>query len=174
VSAALGMNCPLTYCEAESMVSSCTSLPPGVTRMSVSNSGFGAGTMKIDFSATRGKGCAYSSTQLAGAVAWDDVAGFCNGTSTTIEGGTVPPFAQAWSKEFQRVCDRASLKGTAGAVEGTIPPAVCYTYWGCYPCCPATPPDCSGKPDGYPGYLCAGGDYYCVWQCRSGKWQWAC
>jgi len=23
------------------------------------------------------------------------------------------------------------------------------------PCCPATPPDCTGKPDGYPGYLCA-------------------
>jgi hypothetical protein len=179
VSAALGMNCPATFCEAEPMVSSCTSLPPGVTRMSASSSGFGSETVKIEFSGTRGKGCIYSSTQLAGAVAWDDVASFCNGTSTTIAGGTGPSYTGDWAGTLPKVCDRTSLKGTGGAGgagndAGTIPPALCYTNYGCYPCCPTTPPDCSVEPDGYPGYVCAGSGYYCVWQCRSGKWQWAC
>jgi hypothetical protein len=57
------------------------------------------------------------------------------------------------------------------------------------PCCPApAPPDCSGKPEGYPGFMCvpnceaypdasypcnAGGSY-CTCRCSCGKWACFC
>ena len=43
------------------------------------------------------------------------------------------------------------------------------------PCCPNTPPDCSDKPDFYPGYLCVPAPQsYCGCACQSGRWECAC
>jgi hypothetical protein len=43
------------------------------------------------------------------------------------------------------------------------------------PCCPATPPDCQGKPDGYPGFQCTSNENaYCACQCLSNEWACYC
>jgi hypothetical protein len=42
-------------------------------------------------------------------------------------------------------------------------------------CCPETKPDCSTKPDGWPGYTCTPPpESFCACQCQSGQWVCAC
>jgi hypothetical protein len=42
-------------------------------------------------------------------------------------------------------------------------------------CCPSPPPDCSDKPDGYPGYACVTPPHsFCSCHCRLRVWQCAC
>lgn len=43
------------------------------------------------------------------------------------------------------------------------------------PCCPDPPPDCSAKPDGYPGYHCVDRhNQFCSCKCNLGQWMCAC
>jgi hypothetical protein len=42
-------------------------------------------------------------------------------------------------------------------------------------CCPEPAPDCTGKPDGYPGYFCVSKEnQFCSCQCQGGTWTCAC
>lgn len=42
-------------------------------------------------------------------------------------------------------------------------------------CCPDPPPDCTSKPDGYPGYACVPPPAsFCSCSCQGGMWQCAC
>jgi|HubBroStandDraft_2_1064218.scaffolds.fasta_scaffold961557_1 hypothetical protein len=56
---------------------------------------------------------------------------------------------------------------TIGADGGTSP-----TY---FPCCPVPAPDCSDKPDQYPGYICTPRDApYCSCNCQQHVWSCGC
>lgn len=42
-------------------------------------------------------------------------------------------------------------------------------------CCPDPPPDCTNKPNGYPGYPCVDPhNEYCSCSCGAGSWSCAC
>jgi hypothetical protein len=42
-------------------------------------------------------------------------------------------------------------------------------------CCPDPVPDCTGKPDGYPGYHCVARDnHFCSCACNGGQWSCGC
>jgi hypothetical protein len=176
VGAVWGVACPPTFCEAQAMVSNCASLPQNVARVSI-NSNLWTGLVKFELSGAQRKGCVYSGNELTGDLAWDDVASFCNGTSTSIVAGTAGTYSAYWSTQFPQVCDSTNLKGVArGSDEdaGVVPPASCFTIYGCLPCCSDPLPDCTNKPNGYPGYSCAPGGDYCSCQCSSGKWYCGC
>lgn len=67
--------------------------------------------------------------------------------------------------------------GTGGVLDAGGD-GTCHDYfYGGVPaaCCPEPAPDCSDKPDGYPGYHCVSRDnQYCSCACQSAKWTCAC
>ena len=174
VKAASGETCPDTLCAAGVWASACSSLPADLSSSTASECG-DLRTFTINFSAKRGKACHYAVTRnaepsLVGAEAWNDTATFCDGTSQRIDAGALP--TNCPEPAPRPLCDGAGGAGAPGA-----PPAACFDLFNsvCEPCCPATQPDCSDKPDGYPGYACVStANAFCSCTCGAGMWNCAC
>ena len=137
--------------------------------------------LSFQISATRHKECYYrasdpfngSGSFLVGAQAWDDQAGFCGGAATQISGGQLSEHCTDQGESV--LCD---LEHPAQSpVDDGTPPRACFDKLSnsCAPCCPATPPDCTGKPDGYPGYECSPApNSFCSCSCRQEQWVCGC
>lgn len=183
VSALWGFACPTNICDVEAMAANCAGLPTNVTRLSIwKRTGVSYALVEFEFSGTHGKGCFYGTGNLMGAAAWDDVPTYCNGASRTIEAGS---YDTSWRTSVSpRVCDGSTPTRDAGspvpsidAGSPVVPPATCYDLFSslCRPCCPDSPPDCTGKADGYPGYACTSTvNRYCSCQCYRGRWECGC
>jgi hypothetical protein len=67
--------------------------------------------------------------------------------------------------------------GTGGVVDAGGD-GVCHNFFyggRAEACCPDPAPDCSGEPDGYPGYACTSRtNPYCECACQGGKWICGC
>ncbi len=184
--AAIGdVTCPTTLCAANALAETCGSLPPGI----VTSRATACGTLQgitLSVSPTRSKSCYYDTSQplnsamLIGASASIDGNGYCGGSSTQISAGTVP--GDCPGSPVSTLCDLTSSADGGGASDGGAqpPPAACFNEFdhACTPCCPATQPDCTGKPDGYPGYICTpapgNGNTFCACACGGGAWQCGC
>jgi hypothetical protein len=78
----------------------------------------------------------------------------------------------------------AGTSGSGGSGGGTLDaaydalPKNCIDQWGGGQpavCCPEPAPDCTGKPDGYPGYGCVERqNQFCACQCQGGTWTCTC
>jgi hypothetical protein len=109
--------------------------------------------------------CFYRGGSLAGAQASGEGFAFCDGSTITWgEQPTACPIGHIES------CNETG-EGGAGS---DAPPALCYdTFSGsCAPCCPMPPPDCTNRPDGYPGYPCTQSSCSC--SCRDEEWDCLC
>lgn len=71
-------------------------------------------------------------------------------------------------------CGQAQLVVDAGdANRGCLDP--CFGHGEPTACCPSPAPDCTGLPDGYPGYACVDPDNPCCsCACFAGEWRCAC
>jgi hypothetical protein len=107
---------------------------------------------------------------------------FCAGTSDAISAGQPQPLDCAEPPPSQ-LCDRGSTasSGATPTSDDAAAPAACPDAFSssCAPCCPASKPECGGKPDGYPGYSCTpapsnGSPSYCSCGCSAGEWQCGC
>jgi len=181
-------DCPLLLCDALVAVEDCARVPAGaLTQVAI------CGTLRsitVDYG-THGKTCYYpwaGDSKLVGAAAWDDTPRYCDGTSFRIVAGKIAGDCLN-RNESATVCDHLSSSGGAGGggglgSGGAVPnaaPATCQNAFSnsCEPCCPTEAPDCTGKPNGYPGY---GHDYgctqspnsYCSCGCLSEQWICGC
>jgi len=172
---AFGIPCPGGVCAATAWGQTCDALPVSVlnTTESTSVTATKLRTITINISATQGKACHYEipywlnggdGPRLTGAEAWGDTNEFCGGKSKRIAAGTLPP--DGTSSPPRLLCE--------GGAQSTEPPRGCFgPFFGiCGSCCPAEPPDCSGKPDGYPGYTCIPADNaFAACSCWQGSWE---
>jgi hypothetical protein len=115
---------------------------------------------------------------LVGATVTDAGNHFCDDTSATISAGQQLP-----SECAQRsLCDQTLNSGAGGAPDDGSPEQpvrACFNRLSstCGPCCPATTPDCSDKPGGFPGYSCTPADIpasFCSCACGAGEWMCGC
>jgi len=109
---------------------------------------------------------------LVGAAAVDDTPTYCGGTSFRIEADTTGKCDDGTTAP-EIVCDG----GSDDAPSSDIPPPACFNRFSntCEPCCPTTEPECTGKPNGYPGYRCTvENNSYCSCACASGAWNCGC
>jgi hypothetical protein len=171
------VDCPSTYCEAAQWAN-CSSVAQG-SRIYVSGTCGGLRVVGLNWG-THAKNCyyGYSTNALVAADASDDVPTYCNRTSRRIA-TSVAPEAGCAASITPQPCPTSGNLGTAGAGPGpaATPPANCYNQFSatCMPCCPETPPDCTGKPDGSPGYSCTqGATSYCACQCLGEEWICGC
>jgi hypothetical protein len=175
-----GAPCPATLCAANAWASDCAGLPDTVVKsalgacteapfLSLQLSGGGAKTCYYDPIGTGGP----EPHLMAVAVSTND-SSLCGGTSNQTSAGNVPSVCKNIASV---VCDRTGSAGAGGASEsdaGSVPPALCFDLFSqtCAPCCPDNV-DCTGKPDGYPGYECTStSNAYC--SCSCGQEQWRC
>lgn len=195
VNQALGIVCPASLCEATALTKTSCSLSPGVLGATEQNCPAESQLVALSFDIAVGvsKTCVYAATMrikplapsqgsaaegpLVGVSVTDVDRRFCEGASTSISAGSSLPEECGSPRSL---CRRPVFSGDAGASNSgapELPIQVCLDSFSssCEPCCPATPPDCSDKPDGYPGYRCtvANGSY-CSCQCGSGQWQCGC
>ena len=176
-SKAWGFSCPASFCDATS-TAACSALPGGIARTSQMYC-LEMNVITFDVSRTQGKSCYYGNNGvLAGAAAWDSSKSYCHGTASRITSLSLEGCENAQSTS---ICDSANAGGSSGGGPTDAGP-LCFNLLNssCTPCCPNTKPDCTGKPDGYPGYACtpspssAEGSAYCSCLCASGMWQCAC
>ncbi len=180
----LGTTCPSNLCPALASATAACDSPLGASSTTEQACG-SLHAVTTDTSAGNIKTCVYSSdvligdAKLVGAFASGAGFNFCNGTSSTISAGQL--LADCVAGPIEVLCSQALLdaeSGAGGATDSQTPAATCFNGETCTPCCPTTPPDCMGKPDGYPGYSCSEGDgddgSLCVCACATGKWQCAC
>jgi hypothetical protein len=128
-------------------------------------------------SETGGLICDYSDNAWVAVHQYSHTAAFCDGTSTDIRAGEALTDCPTPNLEVCSGFDPPTGGETGeGGAPPEIPRAECYSDFdgGCGPCCPDTPPDCTGKPEGYPGYACTKG--FCVCSCGGGEWlgEWMC
>ena len=176
---AWGFGCPASLCDATS-IAACSSLPSGIAR-SAQTYCLEMNGITFDVSDTQGKACYYGNNGvLAGAAAWDSSNSYCHGTASRITSLSLDGCEHSQSTAL---CDPANADGSsAGGGGPTDAGPLCFNLLdsSCTPCCPSTKPDCTGKPDGYPGYACtpgpsgAEGSAYCSCLCANGMWQCAC
>ncbi len=205
VSRAWGVECPASDCEARAWAT-CEKLPAEVKSSRSKHCTFSrsdlirANEITLDLGNGRGKSCYYESNHLVHAAAWGVGPLYCNATSAQITAGA-PIVCGSGGTIFNlpatTLCDRTSFNGAAGASQGgaggagsgnsagapSSPEAKCLNRFAdvCQPCCAAQAPDCTDKPDGYPGYDCtplATTDNiyydYCTCSCSGGNWRCAC
>lgn len=186
VSQALGTTCPSNLCPALASATSACDSPLGASSTTEQTCG-SLHAVTTNTSSGEIKTCVYSSdvlvgdARLVGAFASGANGAFCNGTSSTISAGQL--LAGCVAGPIVLVCSQPELGvegGAGGATDPQRPAATCFDSWAntCAPCCPATAPDCTGKPDGYPGYSCSQGDgndqSECTCACAAGMWQCVC
>jgi hypothetical protein len=189
-------DCPATLCEAQASATSCRPQTGSSTIGSCGTCGPSDysncyGFVRFDWG-THSKTCYYGGqspngryervTDLIGMMVSDDVPSYCNQTSYTLRGGDVP--ASCDGNASTRIdCAGSGLGGNGGsgstndAGQNAAPAALCYNNFNgtCQPCCSSNKPDCTEKPDGYPGYDCTpanGG--WCSCNCEGGQWLCAC
>jgi hypothetical protein len=182
-----GFSCPKDLCAANVLASDCSALPSGTQKTSYTDYGFDDKRISFELSPTRRKVCYYSSDEhdgvslLIAAEAWDDQASFCDGAFAQIRGGQHwPRFADPAfdEQDVRTLCDLAHPE--QGQRDDGTPPRACYNRFGhsCEACCPKPVPDCSDKPNGFPGYECTPADpgnaSYCSCSCNGNTWQCAC
>jgi hypothetical protein len=174
----LGSGCPATLCAAQVWASACGSFRSSSGSSSLNVCG-DVLTITVNYSETRGRSCYYdvragavgTNGNLVGLEYWDGAGSFCGGTSQHVRAGRVPTNCDESSA--QALCDGT----TSSAAPAQEPPAACFDLFSrtCAPCCEATPPDCSDKPDGYPGYKCVSRENaFCSCSCGAGSWKCAC
>jgi hypothetical protein len=202
VNQAVGTACPTSLCEATAQAKVSCSLSPGVLAATEQRClGQQQKLIALSFDIADGvrKTCVYAWTTqlnpsgvltpgaaaegpLVGASVTDVSQRFCDDTSTTISAGPSLPGDCASPRSL---CNGGAISGDAGAPNGDtpeLPVQVCLNHLSssCEPCCPATPPDCSDKPDGYPGYSCTPAPAtptsasYCSCACNHGAWACPC
>lgn len=200
VNRALEPTCPVSLCEARAWAATSCSSPSGVLGASEQYCA-DRKTISFDLGDGVTKTCVYTTKALTapnggiiiniGSAAADgDLVGvlvtdvrerFCEGASKTISAGELP--ATVCTNSLRPSCQRATNSGDAGASNGDAgasnsgapeePVRACFDNLSgtCQPCCPASPPDCSDKPDGYPGYGCSPSwGSYCSCSCNRGQW----
>lgn len=179
--------CPATYCEARALErTECASSYRWVTDSNCDD----WREVRIVPGAPYIKSCVYHANELVGATLRNDTPPVTGCAAYAVVGGQWSPNCSQWTTAT--ICNNwstgsAGASGSAGAADiRQLPDANCYNHWAfdCAPCCAATPPDCSDKPDGYPGYKCtvaagsSGGNsisaYDCDCDCRSGLWSCEC
>jgi len=186
-------HCPPTLCAGMVWAESCDELQPYAQTSVGTCAGLTVITLELG---THGKACYYEQARatgkepkLVGAAAWDDTPHYCDETSFRIEAGTTPAACGAHTKPGEIVCDgsaapnnaSAGAGGEAGHESGDTPPAAgppaCFNALSssCEPCCVTPTPDCTGKPNGYPGYRCTPEpDSFCSCACTSEAWSCGC
>src|SRR6478609_6101064 len=179
VADAWGFTCPFELCDGNALASNCSALPGGAlktTRLDCWNHDI----LLFEMSATRRKACYYASTELDGAVllvgptVCDDEAHFCDGRATKISAGQTEDIDSCDGDQFVSTLRDVAQPEHNQPIDG--PPRACYDRFAhsCEPCCPTPEPECSHKPDGYPGYACtpdtSGDRAYCSCQCSGGEW----
>lgn len=186
--AAIWADCPRTLCAGLAWAKSCDAIRQGPTTAVGICGGLNVITLDLG---VHGKACYYAGgafpsgePKLVGASAWDDTTDFCKGTSFEIVTGSVPTDCN--TNQFEMICDgtndaqNGGAGGEAGAGGGdTAGPPGCYNFnafsSSCEPCCPTATPDCTGKPDGYPGYSCTpSANSSCSCSCGAGNWSCGC
>ena len=198
VNQALAVPCPVMLCDATAWGTASCSSSQGVTKASelfcgelraltmdledgVSTTCIYAATTKLGGSL--GTAPTFAEGPLVGAMITSTDNRFCNGMSATISAGQQLPVECA-NFHPNNLCER-TLDTGAGGAPGDDPPAQpvrsCFNLFNgiCAPCCPATTPDCSDKPNGFPGYSCTpeGNSVdtaFCSCACRDGEWQCGC
>src|SRR6478609_2402163 len=149
--------CPRELCDARVMASNCSALPGGALKTSALDC-WDDHVLLFEISPTRRKACYYGSTTsdgpsfLVGATVWDDEANFCDGRAAKLTGGNPRDIESCDDMPFvTTLCDVAN---------------------------PETAPDCSNKPENYPGYSCTpdtpDDESYCSCECQEGEWSCAC
>jgi hypothetical protein len=192
VAAAWWGHCPPTLCAGLVWAETCPAIPGETTEVGTCGE---LRTISLEFG-THGKACYYQLTgldggepKLVGAAAWDDTPTYCDQTSFRIKAGIIPGDCEL-SNDFEVVCGSSLLgapdpsggaDGGAGADGDDTPPKAgpkaCYDALSssCQPCCPTETPDCTGKPNGYPGYRCTQApNSSCSCACASEAWSCGC
>ena len=179
----LWSDCPDTFCDAQIWATTCSNFP-GVTVTSqvLALCGYKP-AIQVDWG-TRKKTCYYDylnndTTTPLRLVAVDISDVVPSSCGTSVSAGQVPvncPVSQA--TEPSTCSDGVSSNtGDVGQSGDAIPPANCFNRLmvACGPCCPDPDQDCTGKPDGYPGYWCTRTNgSYCSCHCASGQWYCGC
>jgi len=124
---------------------------------------------------TGGLSCDYQDGDLVGVHQYSHTTAFCGGTSTDKFYGT--ELTDCPAPDLQPCAGESAGSGGdtgEGGAPPDVPPADCYSNFSgtCGPCCPNPTPDCSDKPNGYPGYSCFSG--FCSCSCSDGEWSCAC
>ena len=177
-------NCPLTLCGAMDWAQTCNTLEGGGAIADIGRCA-GLSAITLDFG-THGTACYYASgsgdPRLVGAAKWDDVPHYCHGTAFRIEtGSTTTSACGTRPLDSKIICDASGAAaddgGDAGAGGGEAAPKAgsCFNALSnsCEPCCPAV--ECTGKPNGYPGYRCTpSANSFCSCTCSSEAWSCAC
>jgi hypothetical protein len=192
VAASWWTKCPPTLSAAMAWAESCPATQSGAITQ-VATCGLRA-TITFDYG-THGKDCHYDipppcqgEAELVGAEAWDDVPTYCEGTSNRIEAGRTTLRCADHPQQSRVLCVGPSAVDPTGGTGGEAgtggedpgPKEVltaCHNSFGntCEPCCPAKTPECTDKPDGYPGYACTPApDSFCSCQCSGGHWACGC
>jgi len=143
-------------------------------------------TLAFQFS-TRRKACYYAQATfeapalLVGAEAWDDTPDL-NGTKSHVAAGSYPPAKCPFPARSSTLCDPQTA--ASPPPNPAIPARGCFDAWSatCEPCCDNAhdkDPDCTGKPEGYPGFACTppidhGRVSYCSCSCEAEQWTCAC
>jgi len=175
-SQALGFSCPKALCAARVLAANCRALPRGMLKTATHGCAESSALQGVSFelSATRRKVCFYAQQkkwdepQLVGVDAWDDQARYCSGTAARISAGRVR--TECIGPIDSTACDLEHPEQSQPQLGG--PPRACFLINSCEVCCPDVAPDCSDKPDGYPGYECArpAPDNINPCVCRAGRW----
>ncbi len=193
VSKVLDLECPAEVCAGTVIASNCGALPDSVVRTSEAfcdHSGLYDRVLSLTFelSGGRRKACYYQRENydklalLVGAEAWDNTESFCAGTDTHVRVGTAPEACER--ARSTTLCDLQNPANGA-PVDPNVAPRGCFDGFSssCEPCCDGTEDkkvDCTGKPDGFPGYECTPhpddhyGPSYCSCSCQSEGWECAC
>jgi len=172
VAAEWWLECPATYCAALAWAQGCHSIPNHPTAragscqdLQVVTLSFGTHSKECYYS----HGFAFAPPKLVGAAATNDTPSYCENTAFRIEAGSTATCAP------EIVCD-GSREEPAPDPDAPPPPA-CFNSFSstCEPCCSDTPPECTGKPNGYPGYGCTPEDNsFCSCSCTSEMWTCPC
>lgn len=194
VSTLTGFACPKTLCDAEAWATASCSLWSSVSAADVQRCpDLLAFTLTLDHGETQT--CVYANPStsmwfgakldgaLLGAAVTAKDQRFCAGTADAISAGQ--QLSSSCSEpSLGKLCTRSSSAkgGAEPSNDDARPPAACPNAFSssCEPCCPAAKPDCTDKPDGYPGYNCTPapsgeeGASYCSCSCYAGDWQCLC
>ena len=190
---AVDVACQAELCAGTVSALACDALPAGVVKTSEAacdgiNDRTGDGRVRaltFELSATRRKACYYEQAEfdapslLVGAQVWEDTPAFCDGTATRISAGVVPG-TTCFNASSATLCDLTDPTQSA-PVQPNVPARACFNGFSatCEPCCETEHPDCTGKPQDYPGFDCTppadnSGPSFCFCSCDQQQWTCAC
>jgi hypothetical protein len=187
---ATDVECPAELCAGTVSALACDALPAGVVKTSEAacdqKDGQRVRTLTFELSSTRRKACYYEQADdfeapalLVGARVWEDKETFCDRSASQVSAGVVPS-TDCFDESSATLCDLTDPTQSA-PVRPNVPARACFNGFSatCEPCCDTTPPDCTSKPQDYPGYDCTpsgddGGVSYCSCSCDHQQWTCEC